>query len=128
MLKRLSVVMMLILFAGTSQAGQLLDTYYPKFEVCIQRLGHKIEVKDQTYTVTMNYKALLNYMEELTPKDLQVIASIAMEWNWGTEFPTLAEVRKKGGTRKLAKAIQTAQARAILTAAESILMKDKVWL
>lgn len=129
MVKKIIVCLMIsISFVTTSQASEELDNYYPLFETCLEKLEAKFEIDGVTYGVTMNYRALIGYMEDLNAKAVAYIAAIAIEWSWDTEFPEFSALSTKEGRLQVAKAIQTAQAKAILRAAESILCKDKVWL
>lgn len=102
--------------------------YFPKFEACIEALNAEFTIDDGTYNVSLNYKALLNTMEDMDKESIRMVAYIAIEWDQDTEFPEYKELFTEEGKKQLARAIQTAQARAILKAAESILSKDLVWL
>jgi len=129
MTKKISLTALLMIFLTVSCfASETLDTYYPKFESCLKALNQKFEISDGTYRVILDYKALLNYMEDMDATSVRIVASIAIEWNWDVEFPAFDRLSTKEGKLQLAKAIQTAQARAILKAAEAILTKDRTWL
>jgi len=129
MIKQISLSVILTIFlSATCFASEILDTYYPKFETCLHKLDKKFEMGTETYKVVLNYKSLLNYMEKMDTRSIKVIASIAIEWDQDTEFPAFESLFNKEGKLQLAKAIQTAQARAILKAAESILFKNITWL
>lgn len=129
MLKKMSLSVVLLMFLNAScLAGETLDTYFPRFESCLKALNTKFIVDKGTYRVHLNYKALLNTMEEMDRTSVLMVASIAIEWDQDTEFPEYQSLTTKEGKMQLAKAIQTAQARAILKAAEAILTKDLVWL
>jgi len=129
MVKKISLSVLLMIFLTASCfAGEALDKYYPIFKTCLDKLGYNFIINGETYTVTMNYKNLLNYMEELDVESIRMVASIAIEWNQNVEFPEFDELRSDEGRLKLCRAIQTAQAGAILKAADSIISKDRIWL
>jgi len=132
MVKKAAILtIILTMFLSVScLAGEKLDTYMPKFDKCIEKLGanFKIDPVNKTYAIEMNYRALLGYMEDLDEQSILMVASIAIEWGWDVEFPKYEQLATKDGRMQLAKAIQSAHAKAILKAAESILSKDKVWL
>jgi len=129
MVKKISLSVVMMIFVTVSCfAGEKLDTYYPKFEICLSALQTTFVIGSGTYRVEMNYKHLLNTMEDMDNESVRMVASIAIEWSHEAEFPEFDKIFTESGKLELVKAIQTAQARAILKAAEAILCKDRVWL
>ena len=127
-MKRLLIMVTILALAVPISASELFETYYPFFQEARAKLERKLILEEDSYRIELNYRKLLTYLEDCDVDTRRFIGSIALDWNLDVEFPELSELTTKAGREQLAKAILTAEMRAILKAVESIEYKGKVWL